>query len=220
MMMTQIESIYTRTSKFAEGPHGLMVREYLMENSSMLHPLGKYVILYGPPQYRPPLMLIGNNPSWFGSRETALANLADVAAKIPRVNSYTAHDHEFARHLKSAFQCLNREDLMENCVGLNRFWFQTGPKFSSFVPRKAQHPFLRTAWDKTIAFCEAGTRELIDIISPRSVALVGRHATRAIPKSFRVLRCAVVFKDCRHPAHGGKSQFQHDLADLITQAGI
>ncbi|MBF0332592.1 MAG: hypothetical protein HQL40_02955 [Alphaproteobacteria bacterium] len=221
--MTKIERVYAKAAEFAEGPHGRLVREYLArtsgEDANALHQLGSYVILYTPPRVRPPLMLIADRPSWFDefSPEKALANLADVAAKIPSVNSYLDHDHKFARFVKSAFE-EDKEYLLETCVGLNRFWFQTGPNFSA--PSNREHPDLRAAWRKAVAHCKEGTRELIEIVNPRSVALIGGGAQEAVRESFRARHGAIVFEDCRDPARGGQKQFVTDLKKLIEQAGL
>jgi len=132
------------------------------------------------------------------------------------VNSYRAHNHTFAQQLANTFDArLRRPDLLNQCVGLNRLWIQTGSLDWQYI-FKADRSEGRAIVEK----CEAGSRRLIELLRPRAVALIGVHAQEAIPNSFRTRLPECVFRDCRHPGRGGMSDFEVDLRELINTAAI
>jgi len=129
-------------------------------------------------------MLIGHNPSWFYEQMKgepkrhasmqALQNLSQVRRRIPKVNSYIEHDHVFSKKLRSYFEPLGAIALLRDCVGLNRFWIQTGssPKISltDFQDRLA----LKELED----FCDEGTRKIVALTQPKTLWLLGKPAKK------------------------------------------
>jgi hypothetical protein len=138
--LTEIQAIYSDFGEFWKSQACRRTRAALRARhigAEPEHRLGRFIILYTPiATIRPQLMLVGNNPSWFHRtrRKAALANLATVAEKIPVVNSFLEHDHSYSRTLRKVFHRLNRIDLLEGCVGLNRLWIQIGSRLRDQFP--------------------------------------------------------------------------------------
>jgi hypothetical protein len=220
--VTKISAIYDDFDRFWKSPDCVQTRTYLEHLSAtddLMHPLGSFVILYTPLCSRPPLMLIGNNPSWFHRSDTnaALANLRQVAGKIPAVNSYRAHDHAYSLAMRRVFDDgLCRPDLLDNCVGLNRLWIQTGSGGVGQLFGDGRQDEGR----KIAGKCAEGTQTIIELLQPKAVALIGREAQMAVSQSFRSQHSQIAFQDCRHPSHGGEKQLERDLKMLIATANI
>ena len=144
-----------------------------------LHTKGSDVILYTPWRYRPDLMIIGNNPSWFHEQMKgepkchasmqALQNRSQLRRRIPKVNSYIEHDHVFSKKLRSYFEPLGAIALLRDCVGLNRFWIQTGPSPSISLTNYQD----KLAFKELEDFCHEGTREIVALTQPKTLWLLG-----------------------------------------------
>jgi hypothetical protein len=195
-----IADIYlTFARKLSEQPEKGLIENIAASTSGKdLHPKGADVILYTPWRYQPELMIVGNNPSWFykGAKgeprrnvvTQARANLSQVKGKIPTVNSYIKHHHVFSEKLLHQFRHANLLTMLENCVGLNQFWIQTGSE--SKIHFKD--------WESQLAlkslrqFCQAGTRNIAEITQPKRLWLMGTPAQNC-------------FRDWDHCAHGVES---------------
>ena len=188
---SEIEALYSDFDSFWNSDNCQLTRAYLPElvkesTSPATHTLGRFVILYTPIEtLSPSLMIIANNPSWFDrdDRQTAINNVEKLVGGIPSVNSYIRHDHNMAMILRSIFRDLGRIDLLEQCVGLNRFWIQTGSGIGKLLSNERREEGRRIR-DR----CERGTRRIIELLHPRAVALLGNEAQKAIWPGPKVLQ--------------------------------
>jgi hypothetical protein len=179
-------------------------------------------IFQTPVHNRPKLMLVGNNNSWFDSKErrTAEENLNQLAGRTPTVNSYMDYDTTFGRSLrkvfgrdKGQFLGLNKLEVLRDCVGINRLWIQIG---ADDKPKGATRGMKSVSEDVSPAFsesfriyCESRTRDLIKTIEPKILVLIGDKAKALYqyaeePKGVHVVHS-------RHPAYGG----EQEMADSI-----
>lgn len=219
-----IEAIYDEANEFFGTSHGAQTLEFIKKTGATLpnqkHELGKWVILYTPPRDRPPLMLIGNHPSWFDAEDSdlALRNLESLTPRPHNINSYIEHDHDFALALRATFCGLKRCDLLESCVGLNQFWPQLGAASDAFTA-KLPSVGLRAAWRETKEFCREGTRKIIEIVNPIAVALIGEPAQDALGPHLKS-RKDIITGNCRQPSFGGRRDFKDQISELISRAGI
>lgn len=106
------------------------IANYNQDLAPDAHRLGSFAILYTPVRRRPDIMIIANNPSWFDKYDfdTAEEIVRELMNGPPRVVSYVDHNHVFAHRLQDAFRRLNRIDLLETCVGMNRLWSRLAQK--------------------------------------------------------------------------------------------
>ncbi len=193
----------------------LKSREYKAKGRG--HGLGHFAILYTPiPKIRPELMLVGDNPSWFDRADMTLALdiVREIEEGIPKKSSYLVHNHTFASQLKTIFNCnLKREDLLRQCVGLNRFWVQTGADgIKDFVkqPRTEEYRQLKQ-------ICEGGTQKIVSALEPRVVILLGANAQKAFPHAFRVIHPSIAIEHARHPGRGGVNKCTDDIGAIIDK---
>lgn len=182
------------------------------------HELGHFAILYTTLRMNPKVMIVGNNPSWFDQYDPsrALDIVKEMERGIPTVNSYLDHKHAFARQMQAGFSQVGRDDLLESCVGMNRLWVQTG---SAGVPKMVTREE-RSQWREIKNWCEAGTREMVRLIKPELVLLVGVPAQNTLNRHFRKENSEIHFAEVRHPSHGGAQEFASQLKDAIRVTGI
>lgn len=181
------------------------------------HDLGHFAILYTPiPKIRPDLMLIGDNPSWFDRVDMTLAlNIVrEIEKGVPQKSSYLVHNHTFAAQLKTIFNCnLKREDLLRQCVGLNRFWVQTGSDgIKDFIkqPRAEEYRRLKR-------ICEYGTQRMVAALEPRVVILLGANSQKAFSHAFRGEHPSIAIEHARHPGRGGVNQCTESISAIIDK---
>lgn len=182
------------------------------------HELGHFAILYTPLRLNPKVMIIGNNPSWFDQYDPsrALDIVKEMEKGVPTVNSYLVHRHAFAKQMQAGFSQVGRGDLLKSCVGMNRLWVQTG---SAGVPKMLTSD-QGSQWREIKNRCEEGTREIVRLIKPKLVLLVGVPAQDTLNRHFRGENAEIQFADVRHPSHGGAQEFASQLRDAIRVAGV
>jgi len=123
-----------------------------------------FSILYTPPVFNPPLLIIGLNPANFagaGADQAGEPNRTMLSGTPPTVNSYLQHDHVFARALRASFA--GYEDLLASTVGMNVWHFQQ-------VSDAAKAP------KDLIAFCESTTFDIATTMKPQHVLCFSRQA--------------------------------------------
>ena len=190
-------------------------RQYLADRRG--HQLGHFAILYTPiTRIRPDLMLIGDNPSWFDRNDMSLALtiVQEIEKGVPHASSYLTHDHAFANQLTTIFnRHLQRADLLRQCVGMNRFWVQTGTDgIQDFQKRPRNEEYRRLK-----RICERGTQRIVAALDPRVVILLGNHAQEAIPYAFRHEHQSIAFERARHPGRGGVNQCADEVSTIIER---
>jgi len=180
----KIQSIYDKFHKEFYSEKYKAVRDALKSislreknNSKHLHDLGKFVIFYSLPTVSPKIVVIGNNPSWFHPSNSTLAkeNLDDVAEKIPTINSYKEHGHKFGDALINIFNEIGREHWIDEIVGLNRFWIQTGGKGTKELKKECKS---KKKYQDLKNLCEKYTKELVEILNPKLIILLGKPAQK------------------------------------------
>jgi hypothetical protein len=178
-----VEQIYHAFLAKLEEPRIASLIRRVKDSTSTkdLHTKGSAVILYTPWRYQPDLMMIGTNPSWFHrgmgepkihARTQALQNLNQVRQKVPTVNSYIEHDHEFSMKLRSYFEPFGAINLLRDCVGMNRFWIQTGSSSSIKLTDFQDKLILKELKD----FCTEQTRAIVALTQPKTLWLLGKPA--------------------------------------------
>ncbi len=223
-----IEKIYQEFEKELNSSFFYPVRQALkniskknIDNTNYLNELGNFVIFYSIPTFNPDLVIVGDNPSWFHKKDSVLAlkNLNDVAGKIPKINSYKEHDHTFGNLIIKIFNLIGKDDWIDDVVGLNRFWIQTGGKGTDEL--KEESNFLKKGIMKDLeSICENNTRELVKILNPKLVILFGKKAQNAFPY-FHTSKLPDI-KFCRviHPSRGKWRQSASEISTFLKENQI
>ena len=191
------------------------------ENSP--HTLEKFVIFYSLPTLRPKIVILGNNPSFFHEpkheiydkktfKTFAEYNLEQVAEQIPQCNSYIDHDHKFAKSIRKIFEDINNFHLLEEIVGFNWFFIQTGGEGLSKLKQLSDKEEFKNLED----LCFNISQEIIMILKPKLVFLFGKEVQkkfneRSFNRSFGVNQTTYV--DLIHPSNrdGGWSVTSNDI---------
>ena len=181
----------------------------LAQKEHFPHPLGHFAILYTsvPRESRPKLMLIGNNPSWFvdvkknkrlsdEEKKIALERIQNLENGFPSFSSYTQKPkHRFAKRLETEYKRASLLNLLETTVGMNRFWVQTGSEPNALKDVTLENSISNIKknkqLDKLIEFCNKGTKEIIKIIEPHFLIILGAPARELLtdweaPKSISI----------------------------------
>ena len=191
----QIQNIYDKFSNHFYSDEFYLVRLALekISNSNekyFPHELGKYIIFYSIPTFDPDLVIIANNPSWFDRYDNKLAkqNLEDVAGKLPTVNSYKDHNHKFGNEIVKVFEAIGRKNWIDEVVGLNRFWIQTGGKGTEELKKTIKELEIENMplkppmlFKKIENICHEYTKDLIRILNPKILILLGKPAQNVFP---------------------------------------
>tara|TARA_B110000003_G_scaffold147676_1_gene148669 strand:+ start:501 stop:1178 length:678 start_codon:yes stop_codon:yes gene_type:complete len=176
------------------------------------HHLGTFAILYTPIRYRPKLLMIGNNPSWFDKDNGAIGYriVQELMKSPPTENSYIEHNHTYASRMKLIFTRLNRMDLLRNCVGMNRWWLQTGSGNNHFnASCKEKSPYLK---ESLFEYCETRTKNIISLIEPKVTLLIGSKAQKLMSEQ-NILNTKIVHVD--YPFGAGITGLQKQLEKII-----
>ena len=175
------------------------------------HDLGSFAILYTPVRYKPDIMLIGNNPSWFDKKDSKKGYkiVKELMESPPQDNSYMVHNHVFADSMQRIFGHVGRTDLLETCVGMNRLWLQTGSTYTSWntACNKRSLTFGQSLTD----YCETKTKEIIELIEPKVVLLIGKKAWNLFQSDTKPSNIKYV----DYPYSKGNISLQEDLEKII-----
>ena len=190
----------------------VQIEKHNSNSAAQTHRMGSFAILYTPVRYRPDIMIIANNPSWFDKYDfdTAEAIVEELMDGPPKVVSYVDHNHVFAHRLQDAFRRLDRIDLLQNCVGMNRLWLQTGPENASW--NKACRTRSAQLGVSLIEYCEQKSIEIIKLIRPRVALLVGSKAQKLMPEQ---LMGDIDVKHVAYPLGGGITELGSQLKEII-----
>jgi len=168
------------------------------EKDHFPHSLGHFAILYTPvpKESRPKLMLVGNNPSWFvdvnknktlGNKEKkiALNRVKNLENGVPLSSSYTEEPkHRFAKRLETEYKSASVFSLLEDTVGMNRFWIQTGSDPEALkkvvLENSASNTKKNTQLGELIEFCTEQTKKIIKIIEPHFLIILGAPARNCL----------------------------------------
>jgi hypothetical protein len=125
-----------------------------------------YKILYGPPKVGAPILFLAFQPG--GEREDAEEGLiAGEREGWPSRNEYAYAPYRLARKM----QMIWGADLLDRCVGLNIVFFRSKNKDSwGLFP-----PDLR---DRATQFCLRHVRELVRVLRPKLVVVIGFGTAR------------------------------------------
>ena len=175
------------------------------------HDLGSFVILYTPVRYKPNIMLIGNNPSWFHKKdpETGYKIVQELMKSPPKESSYIVHNHVFAQSMQRIFGYVGRRDLLETCVGMNRLWLQTGSNYGSWNTVCNERSW--KLGQSLTEYCENKTKEIIKLIKPKVVLLIGQKAWDLFQSDERPSNIKCV----DYPYSTGNISLQQDLEKII-----
>ena len=195
LMLTQINQTYAEFERDFTEENFPAVFDWIKEFNQLgsFGPGGHPLSFSAPPIFQTPvsegpkLMLVGNNNSWFDMKDSkkAKTNLEQLAGKLPVVNSYMAHNTSFGRSLRKIFG-LNKGDfkglyklgVLQDCVGINRMWIQIGskpkPKGLTIDMDKASKEPSPVLGETFSEYCESRTRELIRVIQPEVLVLIGK----------------------------------------------
>ena len=208
------------------------------EEKKFPHPLGRFIIFYSFPTANPKLVIVGNNPSWFYKSKTATddkgfniaeKNLEDVAEKIPTVNSYREHDHKFGNQMIDTFNYCGKPEWIDTLVGLNRFFIQTGGGGTAELKKECRKldEANENTYSEIESLCTYFTRELIDILNPKLVILIGDDAKKSTfpdaeeyPRSYDENR--ITFLEAIHPSNrnGGWIKTAKDIRNFMEDNSL
>ena len=216
MKSPEIQKIYTDFARhFNPQNYPYLFREFPRMRrkfpSRYPHELGHYAIFYTPVPDQPiDYMLVGNNPSWFDSKAKQSRDAAARAEQMvcelkdgpPKENLYLRPDFDFGKQLQQILP----SQILENIVGLNRFWMQTGVDIGQFrrdlETNDAKREFLRLQKE-----CQKNTRKIVWMLKPKTVFLFGNAAQKTFLKTS--LPCD--FVNVRHPSNGGLSKAKSEI---------
>lgn len=203
------------------------------------HKLGHFAILQTPIYDKKNIIIVGNNNSWFvpGDMKKSLEVVRNLEEGIPEENFYTKGESDFARDLNTYFESNGNKAkniFDNNTVGLNRLWIQTGPQCP---PRECDlndkiksNPDLKKEWKCLEKKCMQWTKEIIEILSPKLLLLLGGEAKKLYPeegyhKGFWVQHCYAPsytrFKQAGFSSSSELSQYKEKkIRNGLEQAGL
>ncbi len=194
-----------------------LIGEHNSKKNKSYHGLGNFAILYTPVRYKPKIMMIGNNPSWFDKDdpENGYKIVRGLMKAPAKECSYLVHNHVYAHRMQDIFSRVGRIDLLANCVGMNRLWLQTGPENASW--NKACKKNSRKLRQNLFEYCQTRTKEIIDLINPKVVLLVGAKAQELLKG--RAISNTIV-KSVAYPLGGGITLLENELREIIKDENL
>ena len=187
-------------------------------NAKLEHELGHYAILQTPLHRDVKIVIVGNNNSWFDEKcgEEALIAVKSLRNDIPTRNFYTEGKSRFSKSLIKAFNAAEASQLLKNnTVGLNRTWLQTGGSSDNISQMKEK----RIGIPSLVDICHVWTEEIITIIKPQLVLLLGGEAQKLFnnKQGDAHEKGSFFIQYCRHPSQGGQTEFTQDLKDGLEE---
>ena len=176
------------------------------------HSLGNFAIFYTPVRYKPKIMMIGNNPSWFDKDNGVIGHkiVKELMKAPPKDNSYLVHNHVYANRMQDIFRRVGGMDLLKNCVGMNRWWLQTGSQNASW--NRACKAYSFNLKQSLYEYCETRTREIISLIQPKVTLLVGAKAQKLLPQEIYL---GTDIQHVSYPLGGGITLLEKELRAII-----
>ena len=146
------------------------------------HKLGHYAILQTNIPENPIVVMVGKNNSWFipSDMEDSLEVAKSLKENIPD-QDWFARESNFASRLNSQINKISSIDseaadiLVNNRVGMNRIWLQTGANCPHENLKKAmeKNSKLKYEWSDLKKICHKWTEDIIRTINPGLVILFG-----------------------------------------------
>jgi len=200
---------YTCNCKFCPGSR---------INAKPENELGHYAILQTPLHDDVKIVIVGNNNSWFDENcgDKALKAVKSLKNDIPTRNFYTEGKSKFSKYLIKAFKAAEASQLLKNnTVGLNRTWLQTGGSSDDISQMKEK----RLGIPSLVDTCHVWTEEIITIIKPQLVLLLGGEAQKLFynQQGDAHEKGSFFIQHCRHPSRGGQAEFTQNLKDGLTE---
>ena len=210
--MSEIKEIYENTARqFSEWAksENTMIRNVACAESlrSRQHDWGAgpseigdktgFSILWTPPLVGAEILLCGVCAADFGSEEE---NKEHLSGNIPTRNIYMNSIHKFGTTVERAFRDFGRNDLFENCVGMNVWHFQyIGRAVRGYFPIES------------VEFCEANTQRAIEYLKPRRIIALGGEAHSVLVKQFSNVH------KFAHPSFQHGNEFTKSLHELLEK---
>jgi hypothetical protein len=187
-------------------------------NAELEHELGHYAILQTPLHEDVKIVIVGNNNSWFDEScgDKALKAVKSLKRDIPTRNSYTEGKSGLSKSLIKAFNAAEAAQLLKNnTVGLNRTWLQTGGSSANISKMKEK----RLGIPSLVEICHIWTEDIITIIKPQLVLLLGGEAQKLFnnQQGDAHEKGSFYIQHCRHPSNGGQTKFTEDLKDGLKE---
>ena len=190
-----------------------LVQKHFSDN--YIHELGHYAIFYTPIcNDNPDYMLIGNYPTWFHSEPTKAEEIVvSLTSGPPQENLYQTGEFDFAMKLRNVFD--DHLDVLYNVVGLNRFWIQMLGDKSAFKEKlnqvldEANVNAAMDEYEEIESICEESTREIVSLLKPKTVFLVGREAQNA----FKNYDPPSDLINLKYPAYGWQNETKEKIND-------
>lgn len=144
---------------------------------SQLNTKNRIIPFCTPMKFRPKFFIIGLNHSVF-SNDDKEANLIanNFSNSIPKLNTYTNHNHKFAKGLRAVIRRVHEEvddfdtGPNDDWLGTNRIAIQTDAKGASPIIVHKDYKIYQQKMDNLL-------RSLIIFMKPRNVLLVGKDAS-------------------------------------------
>ncbi len=127
----------------------------------------RFSILYGPPMYKPDLLILGSNPGFDPD------DLYDEEILTwPTHNEYTTQNWKLATKLQSIFAEAGLENLLERSLGTNRLFFKSKSlkRHKSGLGWADNAQNVRNQLEK---YCANELEKLIQLLEPRIVLVLG-----------------------------------------------
>ena len=129
-------------------------------------------------------------------KNIALERVKILESGVPSFSSYTQQPkHRFAKRLETEYKNASVFSLLENTIGMNRFWIQTGSKPDALkkvvLENSVSNARKNKQLDDLIEFCAEQTKNIIKIIDPHFLIILGTPARECLgnwhaPKSISV----------------------------------
>ena len=214
-LYTEFEEVFTKDN----FPHVFQVIESYNESlSGQAHRYGNYARLYTPATYKPKIMIVGSNPSWFDKDSAYKAQqiVKSLMKGPPAKSSYIEHSYNLALKFQSAFTDIGRIDLLESAVGMNRLWLQTGPSMSGWT--KSLNSRSDTLNQSFADYCGVQTLKIIKLIDPQVLMLVGAKVQQL--DILDLLNTDIEVENVSYPFGGGMTAFRRELKSIVKKHSL
>ena len=113
---------------------------------------------------------------------------------------------------------IEKEEWLDKVVGLNRFWIQTGGGGTAELKKECEK-IEAGVIGRLEKLCESKTRQLVEILNPKIVILLGKKAQNSFSSQDR-MELNFKFCDAIHPARGKWRQTASEIDSFIKEKKI
>ena len=121
-----------------------------------------FKILYGPPLFRPPILFIGYQPGG-GSADFERETARGTDKQWPPTCDYATQDWAIARKMRGLFG----REFLAGCTGTNAIYLRS-PSIRDY---RRDHD--RDTRSKVERFCLAQTAQIVEVINPQKIVVIG-----------------------------------------------